>query len=322
MDRKPHIVCLEACHCGIPSFDFEYSYQEYQNTAATEVLERIRNAEIVITTIVPITPELAAQCPNLELIAVMATGCGWLDKTYFRNRKISVINCPRSNIPAVSEHAIGLYFACRKRIVEMHQRTVGSNEWAEKGTLTKCFPRPPLTCDEEVLGIVGYGALGQRIEALTKGIGFGDVQIAERKSAAEVRTGRGAFEDILQTSTVIIICCPKGADTIDLIDRKELQSMRKDAVLINMARGGIVNEGALAEALRERWIDAAATDVLEVEPPDDSSPLLPRDGEQVPHLTISPHVSWYAEKTIKTLQRLLKEGVEGWIAGKPVNIVA
>lgn len=315
-------MCLEACHCAIPALDFAYTYEEYQNTAASEVLDRIRNANIVITTIVPITPEVAAQCPGLKLIAVMATGCGWLDRAYFRNRGITVINCPRSNIPAVSEHAIGLYFACRKRIVEMHQRTTGSNEWAERGTLTKCFPRPPLTCDEERLGIVGYGALGQRIEALAKGIGFGEVQIAERKSAVEVRGGRRAFEEILKTSTVLIICCPKDADTINLIDKRELQAMREDAVLVNMARGGIVNEAALAEALRERCIDAAATDVLEVEPPDGSSPLLPRDGAQIPHLTISPHVSWYAEKTIRTLQRLLKEGVEGWMTGKPVNVVA
>lgn len=318
--QKPRVVCLEACHCQIPTFDFDYDYQEYQNTAPDQVLERIRNADICITTIVPVMPEVVEHCPNLKLVAVGATGCGWLDKDYFSWKGIKVINCPRSNTPAVAEHCIGLYFACRKRTVELHNRTLNSNEWAEKGTLTKTFPRPPLTCDEEVLGIIGYGALGQRIEALTRAVGFGTINIAERKGS-EVRPGRKALDEVLQTSSVLIVCCPKDASTINLIDQEELKSMRHDSVVINMARGGIVSEQALAGALRQRWIDAAATDVLEIEPPNGTSPLLPTSGGPIPNLTISPHVSWYAEKTIRTLQKLLKDGVEAYMRGEPINVV-
>lgn len=316
----PRVVCLEACHCGIPAFDFQYDYTEYQNTTANEVLERIRSANIVITTIVPILPSVVEQCSDLRLIAVMATGCGWLDKEYFKGRGITVISCPRSNIPAVTEHAIGLYFACRRRTVEMHNRTLGSQEWKNLGTMTRRFPRPPLTCGEETLGIVGYGALGKRIEALANAVGFGTINIAERKNAVP-RVGRISFEETLRTSTVLLICCPKDSSTINLIDTAELKVMRPDSILINMARGGIVSEGALAEALRQNWIEAAATDVLEVEPPDGSSPLLPTKGEPVPNLTISPHVSWYARNTIETLQTLLKDGVQAWIRGEPINVI-
>ena len=96
--------------------------------------------------------------------------------------------------------------------------------------------------------------------------------------------------------------------------------MRRDAMIINVARGGIVNEAALAKALKEKWISSAATDVLEVEPGITGSPLLPIKGDQIPNLTISPHIAWFAQKTITTLQRLLKEGVDGWEAGKSANI--
>lgn len=313
-----NVVTLEGCHCEIPRLDFPHSYKEYDNTTAAQVLERIQHADIVITTIVPVTAVVAAQCPNLKLIAIMATGAGWVDHAYFASRGISVINCPHSNIPAVSQHAIGLYFASRKRIIEMHNKTIHTTEWMDRGTLTKCFPGPPRTCGQEVVGILGHGALGQAIEALCKALGM-TVMISERKGAG-ARTGRVSFEDCLRQSTVLFVCCPKDASTIDSISDAELATMRRDSILINMARGGIVNEAALATALREGVIEAAATDVLEVEPPDGSSPLLNSE-DLVPNLTVSPHISWFTGQTIAKLQQLLKVGVETFVAGGLVHAV-
>ena len=133
---------------------------------------------------------------------------------------------------------------------------------------------------------------------------------------------RVPFEEVLRTVTVLVICCPRDASTIDLIGEEELRRMRKEAIIVNVARGGIVNETALAKALSERWIAAAATDVLGKEPGGrGTTPLLPLEGE-VPNLTITPHVAWFAAQTMTNLKTMLKEGVEAWVAGKPVNVVA
>lgn len=317
---KHHIVVLEGCHCAMPKFDFPYTYKEYDNTSPSQVAERIKDATIVVATIVPVTAADIDQAPDLQCIGIMATGIGWLDKEYCAKRGITVVNTPQSNIPAVSEHCIGLYFAIRKRIVEMHNLTTTTDEWAEKGTLTKRFePQgPPLSCEQEIMGIIGYGHLGRRIEMLAKAIGFGEVLIAERKRAPP-RQGRKIFQEVVSKCTVLVIACPKDEMTVGLIGREDLRSMRKDACVINMARGGIVNEKALADALRNGWIAGAATDVMDVEPGVlGGSPLLPKKGEEpVPNFTISPHISWFSVKTIESLQRLLKEGVEGIYKGDP-----
>lgn len=319
------VVCLEAVHCIPPRFDFDHEYIEYQTTSPSQVLDRVYDATIIITTLVPIVPAIIDQCPNLKLIAVFATGVGWADKDFLVVRGITLMNCPQSNIPAVSEHAIGLYFAVRKKIVELHNRTVSSDEWAEQSTLTKRWELgPPPSCNQEKVAIIGFGALGKRIHRLCQGIGMGDVVIVERKGTHPSlhRPERIAFEEAIQVATVLILCCPKDSTTIDLIDEKALRSMRKDAILINMARGGIVNEAALAKALHEKWIAGAATDVLEQEPGiRGATPLLPISGNDVPNLTISPHVSWFSKNTILALQRLMKDGIESWVAGRPINIV-
>jgi lactate dehydrogenase-like 2-hydroxyacid dehydrogenase len=132
---------------------------------------------------------------------------------------------------------------------------------------------------------------------------------------------RVPFEEVLRTATVLVICCPRDASTIDLIAEEELRSMRKEAVVVNVARGGIINETALAKALTQGWIAAAATDVLEREPGGrGTTPLLPLEGE-VPNLTITPHVAWFAAQTMKNLRTMLKEGLEAWVEGNPVNVV-
>jgi lactate dehydrogenase-like 2-hydroxyacid dehydrogenase len=318
--EKHHVVCLEGCHCPVPTFDFPHTYTEHHNTVPADVLARIRDASIVITTIVPITPAVAAQCPRLRLVAVMGTGCGWVEHESLRALGITVINAPQSNVPAVSEHAIMLYLSARRRLLELHSATVGSNEWAAKGTLTTRFVGgAPRSCAEEDFVIIGYGALGRKIESLARGMGVENVLIAERRGVAraDVRPGRVALSEAIVKASVLVICCPKEASTINLIGESELMAMRKDAVLVNIARGGIVNEVALVKALKEGWISGAATDVFEEEPPLlGESPLLPKDGDGIPGLTVTPHISWYTDLTLKTLALILKSGVENWVDGK------
>lgn len=262
------------------------------------------------------------QAPHLQLLAVYATGFGWVDKEYCVTRGITVMNCPSANIPAVSEHFLALYFASRKRVCEVDRIVKTSDEWIQSNSLTKkVWPQgPTLGCQQETLGIVGYGALGKRIEVLCRGIGFKEILIAERKGSVEVREGRVGFEEVLRRSTTIVLVCPREPDTIDLIGEAELRVMKKEALLVNMARGGIVNEAALAQALKDGRIFGAATDVLDEEPGGPgTTPLLPdlsKGEEPVPNLVISSHVAWFSGQTIEKLRGIMQNNIEAFVEGR------
>jgi glycerate dehydrogenase len=284
------------------------------------VAARIRRATIVITNVVAVTPADMDAAPHLRLLAILATGMAWVDRPYCARRRISVVNAPSSNVDAVSEHFLALYFASRKRLVAVDRNVKTSDEWLRTTSLTKTIwpAGPPLGCKQETLAIVGYGTLGRRIEALARGVGFGEILIAERKGAREIRAGRVGFDDAMRRSTVVVLVLPREPDTVDLIGEPELRTMRQEMVLINVARGGIVNEAALAKALREGWIFGAATDVLDAEPGGPgTTPLLPREGEEdVPNLLVSSHVAWFSGQTIKNLQNLNRDGMTAFVEGR------
>ncbi|KAK4944185.1 hypothetical protein LTR10_016298 [Elasticomyces elasticus] len=316
---KHHIVVLEGVHAEMPPFDFPHTIDIHQRTRPDQVAERIKNATVVIACVVPVTPSDMDAAPHLGILAVMAVGIHWVDKADCLRRGVTVTNCRAGNVDAVSEHFLGLYFASRKRIVQVHNTVTQTDEWHDKGTLTKMWPSgPPLGCRQETLGIMGYGTLGKRIAQLSRAVGFGEVLISERKNATTIREGRVSFDDIIRRASVICVCVPKEDNTLDLIAEKELKAMRPEALVINVARGGIVNEADLARALREGRIAGAAADVLEIEPAaPGSGPLTPdlTKEKAVPNLTISSHIAWFTQTTIQTYQRLLKEGIEGWVSG-------
>lgn len=161
--------------------------------------------------------------------------------------------------------------------------------------------------------------LGKRIEAIAKALGM-SVVIADRKGLSEssIRPGRLSFLNTLQKSTAIILCCPLDGSTRGMIEEAELHTMDKNAVLINVSRGGVVEEEALVKALQGQWIAGAATDVFATEPANASSPLL---AAGIPNLTLSPHVAWYADSSIKNLKVTIKSNIESFVAGSPVNMV-
>lgn len=145
------------------------------------------------------------------------------------------------------------------------------------------------------------------------------VLVAERKSASEIREGRTAFEDAIRQGTVFILVTPLDDSTRDMISTAEFHLMENTALLINVGRGGVVNEAALAQALRDRQIGGAATDVFEHEPATkENCPLL---GASIPNLILSPHVAWYSSRTIKGTLNTVKANIEGFVGGSPQNIV-
>jgi len=319
---RHHIVVLEAIHVKMPEFDFPHTIDFHPRTYKGDVAERIKDATIAIACVTPVTPEDLDVAKDLRCLAIMAVGIGWLDREEFARRGVTVTNCAGGNVEAVCEHFVGLYFAIRKKIVEIDNAMKGTKEWLEKGTLIGRWPdkKPSPGCRQEVLGIFGYGTIGKRIATLAKALGFSEVLVADRKgNTKNLREGRKAFDEVVRRASTMVVCVPKSDDTVNLIDEKEFESMRSDAVVINVARGGIVNEAALASALKNGSIAGAAVDVLETEPGGiGTTPLLPDPAvaeQPIPNLIISPHIAWFTQDTIANYQQLLKEGVENWANG-------
>lgn len=158
---------------------------------------------------------------------------------------------------------------------------------------------------------------GKRIANLCKALGM-RIIVAERKGVTSIREGRVSFEDALRQSTVLVLILPRTPDTLGMISKTELDQMSRSAVLINVSRGGIVDEAAVVEAVKSRQIAGAAFDVFEREPAGkETSPLLADDTAGL-NLTLTPHTAWLANTTMVTLQTMVREIVEGWCAGKPV----
>ncbi|KAF7553112.1 hypothetical protein G7Z17_g3848 [Cylindrodendrum hubeiense] len=318
-ETKHHVVFLEAANAPLPDFTFPHTYRRHTQTQLHEVVERIKDATVLVVGVIAITAEHLDHAPKLQCIAITATGCEWLDRRVFAERGITVVNCPQSNVEAVGEHFLSLYFSARKKVVEVHNAITGpEKQWLKDVSLTPLWGQgAPLSCQQEILGIIGYGALGRNIHTLAKAVGFGQVVIAERKGQSTARDGRVLFEDLIKDATTIVVCCPKDPETLGLISEPELHLMKRETLLINISRGGVVCEQALATALKEGRIFGAAVDVLETEPGGvGTTPLLPditKGEEKVPNLTISGHVAWFSQKTVENLKRLLKLGIEGYV---------
>jgi len=251
-------------------------------------------------------------------VAVNGTGTDHIDKVALRERGIWLCHVPAQNTDSVSEHAFALFFAVRRQIVPMHSKVMDGVTWPNATQITKHMGAPPRTCSEETLVVIGYGALGKNIGRLGKALGM-QVAVAERKGADAIREGRVPFEEGLRKGTVFVIVTPLDESTRDMFDAEEFAKMDPSAILVNVGRGGVINETALAQALREGRLGGCATDVFEREPATkDSCPLL---DPTIPNLVLSPHVAWYASKTIDKTRAIVKSNLEAFAARKPQNIV-
>jgi len=330
-----NIVALEGLHVPIPEFDFAppntNTLTVYQNTLRNEVVERVKDATIIISTTIVLDAAILDPkvTPKLVLVAAMSTGTDHVDLAACKARGIAVTNTPGANIETVSEHALSLFFAVRRKTVLMHNITVNTSEWKQNGSVAKYLRTPdletPLVCQQEVCGIVGYGQLGKRLEAITKALGM-TVLIADRKgvfsSSKDLSAARTPFDKVIERATVIFLTLPRTPETLNLISTAELDAMSRKVVIINVARGGIVDEAAIVAALKGGKIAGYGTDVFTVEPASgaEDSLLLADDAKSL-NITVSPHVAWNSSRTGENLQRLLKETVESWVAGNPRNVI-
>ncbi|KAI1840591.1 hypothetical protein JX266_013195 [Neoarthrinium moseri] len=331
MARTHHrIVALETFFCPLPKFDacfpasHTFEVKEYARTKVSEIPERIRDADILVMTVIPIRADVLSEAvsPNLKMIGVVASGTDSVDLEACKKRGIHVANTPHCNATAVAEHAIASYFAARRSITLTHS-LARSGEWPKRGTLLKTMDgpngKPPMTCGSETMGIMGYGAVGKKIESVAKALGM-KVLISARKGAPAGK-GRTDFNTVIRESSVIVMCLPRTPETLNMISEPELDAMPNYSVLVNVSRGGMVDEKALVAALRAKKIAGAATDVFLQEPASpETSPLLAPDTADL-NLVTTPHVAWCAEDTTDNYNESLKKNVSSWLEGAPTNKV-
>ena len=298
--------------------EFPHDYDEYPLTAPEQVAQRVQGASIVITNKVVLRGELLAALPQLKMIACAATGTDNVDLDWCRSHGIVVSNIRGYAANTVPEHAIALAMALRRNLLA-YRRDVQAGKWQRSSNFC-FFDHPIRDLHGATLGLVGRGSLGEGVARLAEAFGM-RVLWAEHKGvdAAKVSPGRTAFEDVLRQSDVVSLHCPLNAETRGLIGEAELRLMKPDAVLINTARGGIVDEAALARALKEGWIGGAGFDVLSQEPPREGNPLLELD---LPNFILTPHVAWASAGAMQALLDQLTGNLEAFARGEPRNRVA
>ena len=287
----------------------------YGTTAADETAARIANAEVVVSNKVLLDEAVLAQAPRLKLIAIAATGTNNVDLEAAARRGISVCNIRAYATPSVVQHVFALLLSLTRRLDD-YQQAVRHGRWQQSDQF--CLLDYPIReLGGLTLGIVGYGELGRAVaEVADKAFGM-RILIAQRPGAP-ARPGRIGLHELLPQVDVLSLHCPLTETTRRLIGAAELALMKPGALLINTARGGLVDEPALAAALRESRLGGAGIDVLETEPPTTESPLLSGD---IPNLIVTPHIAWASREARQRLADQLAENIRAFFAGTPQNLV-
>ena len=286
----------------------------YPLTSADVLLERVADAEVIITNKVVINAETIRQCPQLKLILISATGTNNVDLAEARARGIVVCNCQAYGTSAVAQHTLMLMLNLATSFLS-YQRAIQQGEW-QKSTQFCLLDAPIVELAGKTLGILGYGELGQAVARLAEAFGM-QIRIAALpgRPADESRI---PFAALLPQVDFLSLHCPLTEDTHHLISHAELDAMKPGAFLLNCARGGIVDEQALAQALREGKIAGAATDVLSVEPPKEGNVLL---DASIPNLIVTPHNAWGSVDARQRIVDQLLENVEAFKQGQPIRQV-
>jgi glycerate dehydrogenase len=311
-----HIVFLErdSVSVDLRRPNFPHSSTAYPSTAPEDMHQRLAQATIAVSNKVPLRRDLLANLPQLQMIAVSATGTDHIDLDECRSRGIVVSNIRGYAVHAVPEHVLMLMLALRRQVLA-YRDDVAAGRW-QRSPVFCLFGQPVTDLHGATLGLIGRGALGQGVARLAEAFGM-RVLWGERQTATLVRTGYVAFKTLLAEADVISLHCPLTLATRGMIGAAELRTMKRDAILINASRGGLVDEAALAAALRQGIIAGAGYDVLSAEPPGEDNPLLATDILALPNFILTPHIAWTSNTAMKTLADQLIDNIEAFVRGEP-----
>lgn len=297
-----------------PSFDHEWV--EHDDTAPEQVVERLAGARIAVTNKVAICSEMLARLPALKLIAVAATGTDCIDKAACARHDVAVSNIRGYAVNTVPEHTLALMLALRRNLVAYRQDVI-AGRWQASGRFC-FFDHPIRDLAGARLGIVGEGVLGQRVAALARAFGMVPLFAAHKS-----REGMGPlytpWMEVMETCDVLTLHSPLTPQTRGMIGCPEFRAMKRRPLLINTARGGLVDEAALVAALDEGLISGAGFDVAVAEPPAPDDPMM-RIASR-PNVILTPHVAWASDEAQQTLAEQVIDNIEAFVAGKPANLV-
>jgi glycerate dehydrogenase len=313
-----HIVFLDRATLGanVRAPRFEHAWEEYATTEADSVEPRLRAATIAITNKVPLRKEVLEKLPQLELVAMAATGYDVVDVAHCKAAGIRVVNIRDYAINTVPEHTFALILALRRNLLN-YRYDVERGRWQNSRQF--CFFDHPIgDLAGATLGVIGEGSIGRATAAI--GLAFGmRVLFADHAPPKAADVEFTPFERVLGEADVLTLHCPLTRDTHHLIGLDELRRMKRSALLINAARGGLVDERALVQALSEGWIAGAGFDVLATEPPSADDPLL---ALRMPNFILTPHIAWASHGAMQRLADQLIDNIEAYVSGAPVNVVA
>ena len=298
---------------------FAHQWTEYPATRPAQVLERLCGANIAISNKVPLPRQVLEALPELRLIAVSATGTNNVDLDACREGGIVVSNIRGYAEHTVPEHVFALLLALSRNLMAWRE-TLQAGAW-QRSSQFCLFDHPIRDLHGATLGLIGSGSLGQGVARLAKAFGM-RVLRAEHRGAATLRPGYTTFETVLQEADAVTLHCPLTTETAHLIGEPELRAMKRSALLINTGRGGLVDEIALVQALREGWIAGAGFDVLTAEPPPVGHPMLAPELLALPNFLLTPHVAWSSRPAMQVLADQLIDNLEAFVAGAPRNRVA
>ena len=279
-----------------------------------QAVSRIGDSDILIINKFPVTEELLSRCPNIKGIFVLATGYNVVDCTAARARNIPVCNVPTYGTDAVAQFTFALILAMCHR-VEQHSESVHNGHWTNCPDF--CYWLSPLTeLSGKTLGIVGFGRIGRAVARIARGFGM-DVIATSRTETPEgaALADYVSLEELLNRSDIVSLHCPLFPQTEKIINHKSIAQMKDGAMLVNTSRGGLIDETAVAEALKSGKLRSAAVDVVSTEPIRQDNPLL-----SAPNCLITPHIAWAPKESRQRLMDIVVANVKAFLNGTPQNV--
>ena len=287
-------------------------YQRTENEA--EAIRRIGDHEIVLTNKVPITESLLAACPNIKLICIQATGYNIVDTAACAKRGIPVCNVPDYGTAAVAQFTLALMLELCHRI-GYHDAVVHDGKWCRSSTF--CFwDTPQMELGGKTLGIIGFGRIGQATAKLAQAFGMRVITTSRTKRKKVLGIEYVDMDTLLTQSDFVSLHCPLFAENAKMVNTEFIEKMKDRAFLINTARGGLLDEQAVADALASGKLAGAAVDVVTEEPMKEYNPLL-----KCPNCIITPHIAWAPKESRQRLLDCCVENIRAFLQGKPQNVV-
>ncbi|WP_137938413.1 D-2-hydroxyacid dehydrogenase [Chitinivorax sp. B] len=310
---NPLIVFLDrqSLPATLRSPAFPHRWVDYPQTNPEQVIERLQGACIAISNKVPITADMLSKLPDLQLIAVAATGVNQIDLAACKARGVTICNVRDYARHTVPEHVMMLILSLSRNLFAYRQ-SVQAGEWQQSSQF--CLSQHPVRdLADMTLGIFGRGSLGDGVVTLAKAFGM-RVLFAERKGTTTTRPDYTPFDEVLRQADVISLHLPANESTQHTLSHREFNLMQRHALVINTARGSLIDEAALIDALQQQRIGGAGLDVISSEPPREGNPLLSLN---LPNLIITPHCAWLGSGAITTLTDQLIGNIEAFVAGSP-----